>query len=348
MSASQAVDLPMVTVIMPVYNEEAFIGRSLSRILAQDYPDECFEVIVVDGQSTDRTRSIVEDYIAQDPRISLIENTQRLRGCALNLAIPLAQGDVIVLVDGHCEVSDDFMREGVALLDERPEVWCVGGPTRHVGETTFARAVAVAMSNVAGVGTATHRFENFEGYSDGVQFPAVRKWVFDRVGLFDEKMVRTEDDDFTFRVRQAGGKVYVSPRIRYIYFVRDSLRKLWQQYFQYGFWRVPMIQKHKRPTTVRQMVPLLFCVAVTMLFIAGIALGQPVVALALPAIYLSALTFVAVVSAFRIGPKAAMFVPLAMLTMHTAYAFGMAWALATMLFWSRSLDTTGSMSQQVR
>lgn len=338
----------MVTVIMPVFNEEFFIARSLDRILAQNYPEERLEILVVDGRSNDNTRAIVESYIERDSRIALLDNSERLRGCAINVAIPHAKGDVIVLVDGHCEVSEDFLQEGVNLLRDHPEAWCVGGPTKHVGETTFARAAAVAMSNVAGVGTATHRFENFEGYADGVQFPAVRRWVFDSIGMFDEKMVRTEDDDFTFRIRQAGGKVFVSPRIRYRYFVRDSVRKLWQQYSQYGFWRVPMIMKHKRPTTVRQMVPLIFAFLVMAFFILGLVLGKPVVAIALPAVYLTALVAVAFWSAFTVGFRAALFVPIAIMTMHTAYAFGMACAWSTILFRSGVFDTTGSMSQQKR
>ncbi|MGD9723382.1 MAG: glycosyltransferase family 2 protein [Pirellulales bacterium] len=339
---------PHVTVIMPVFNEEAFIARSLEGVLAQDYPAELIEIIVADGRSTDTTRDIVRRYQATHPRIQLIENPARFRAAALNLAIPLASGEVVICVDGHCEVAPDFVRQGVQLLDEHPEAWSVGGPTSHVGQNTFAKATAIAMSRRAGVGLAAHRFSDFEGYGEGAQFPAFRRWIFDRVGLFDESMVRTEDDELAFRIRQAGGKVFLSPRVRFQYFVRDSIGKLFQQYSQYGFWRIPMLRKHKRPTTVRQTVPLLFFVLMLVLAVVGLVLGQPLVAAALPIAYLAVVFAVGLAAIPQAGFKVACLVPVAILTMHTAYALGMAYGLFAMVTWPKAFDPEGPMSQQRR
>ncbi len=116
---------------------------------------------------------------------------------------------------------------------------------------------------------ATHRFPNYEGYVEGAHFPTFRKWIFDRIGKFDENLVRTEDDEFNYRITQAGGKIYVSPRVRYVYYVRDRLGKLFRQYFQYSFWRIPVIRKHKKPTTLRQIVPPLFFLAMFVLAAVG-------------------------------------------------------------------------------
>ena len=133
----------------------------------------------------------------------------------------------------------------MALLAEHPEAWSVGGPIRHAATTTLGKAVAVAMSHPLGVGNARHRYPDFEGYVEGAQFPAIRRWVFDRIGMFDERLVRNQDDEFNYRIRRAGGKIYVSPRVRYSYFVRERIGQLFKQYFQYGFWRIPVIEKHR-------------------------------------------------------------------------------------------------------
>lgn len=339
-------ETPLVSVTMVVYNEERFIARSLDQVLSQDYPN--IEVIVIDGRSTDRTREIVQEYEARHANVHLVDNPKRFCATGMNLGILASKGEVITRVDGHCEVDKDFVRQGVELLQEHPEAWCVGGPTRHEGRNLVGKAVAMAMQHPAAVGGATHRFPNFEGYSDGVQFPAFRRWIFDRVGLFDEAMVRTEDDELSFRITQAGGKTYLSPRVRYKYYVRDTFGKLFQQYSQYAFWRIPVFRKHRRPTSVRQMVPLLFFTLMLALLVVGTVLRQPIVALALPALYLTALLAIGVTMIPRVGFKVACLVPLAILTIQVAYAWGMAYGLFSALFFPRAFDPEGGMSQQRR
>ncbi len=339
---------PLVTVAMPVFNEGPFIARSLEQVLGQDYPADRLEVIVADGMSTDDTREIVAEYQRRDPRVQLIDNPNRFRASALNAAIARARGDVVICIDGHCEVANDFVRQDICLLEEHSDAWSAGGPVRHMGRNTFGKAVAVAMSHPAGVGTATHRFANFEGYAEGAPFPAFRRWVFNRVGLFDEGMVRTEDDELNYRVHKAGGRSYISPRMRYEYYVRDKPWKLFQQYVQYGFWRIPVIRKHHRPTTVRQVVPIMFFATMLALAIVGVAIGWPLVALALPALYLAALAAIALVSIPKVGVKVAALVPVAMGIMHVAYAWGMLYGLFAAAFRPWAFDPCGAMSQQKR
>ncbi len=339
---------PFVTVAMPVFNEERFIAASLDQVLAQDYPLDRLEVIVADGMSTDRTREIVASYSARHPQVRLIDNPARFRASALNAAIRQAKGDVIICIDGHCEVASDFVRQDIQLLAEHPDAWLVGGPVVHVGRNTFDKAVAIAMSHPFGVGMATHRFHDFEGYAEGAGFPAIRRWVFDRIGMFDEVMVRTEDDELHYRIAQAGGRAYISPRVRYQYFVRDTPKKLFQQYQQYGFWRIPVIRKHKRPTTVRQVIPLAFFLTMIVLAIVGVAVGQPLVALALPAAYVAALALIGLSVVRRAGFKVACLVPVAVATMHVAYAWGMGFGWFAALFRPRAFDPRGTMSQQKR
>ena len=344
MTATASSSVPFVSVVIPVRNEEQFIGRTLDGILAQDYPTDRMEIIVADGMSDDRTRDIVCQYAQQYPQICLVDNRDRVTPAGLNAAIAAARGEIISRIDGHCTVAADFVTENVRLLQEHPEAWIVGGPMVHSGTSGFGEAVATAMSHPAGVGMATHRFAGFEGYVETVQFPAFRRWVFDRIGLFDTSLVRTEDDELSYRVLKAGGKMFVSPRVRYVYYVRNRISHLFWQYFHYSFWRIPMLRKHKKPTTVRQVVPLLFFTALVALFVAGGWLRQPLLAIALPAVYTAALLMVGASSVPRLGLRTASLVPLAVLTMHLAYALGLAYGLLAATLRLRVWELHGSMS----
>ena len=341
-------EFPRVSLVMPIYNEGPYIARSLDQVLAQDYPADRLEVVVADGMSTDNTRQIVADYTRRYPQISMIDNPVRFRAAGLNLAIAQSTGDIVICIDGHGETAPDFVRQNVQLFREHPEAWSVGGPYRPSGQNTFGKAVAIAMSHPCGVGVTTHRFPDYEGYAEGAPFAAFRRWVFDRLGWFDELLVRTEDDEFNYRIAQAGGKIYVSPRVRYDYYVRDSVLKLFQQYIQYSFWRIPVVQKHKRPTTIRQVIPPLFFLAIAILAVVGVVLRQPLVALALPTVYLGVLILVGISLIPRAGFKVACLVPVAMATMHFAYALGIGYGLYAALFQPNAWAPSGSMSQQRR
>src|SRR5262249_6684072 len=159
-----------------------------------------------------------------------------------------------------------------------------------------------------------------EGYVEGAQFPAVRRSAFGRVGKFDEELVRNQDDEWNYRVGLAGGRIFISPRVRYVYYARESPRQLFRQYLQYSFWRIPVIRKHKRPTTPRQMVPPVFFLIVLASLIAGIAWKSALLALALPAAYAAVLLLLGLSIVPRAGWRVGLLVPVAISTMHVAYA----------------------------
>ncbi|MEX2113424.1 MAG: glycosyltransferase family 2 protein [Pirellulales bacterium] len=343
-----AASLPFVSVIMPVRNEAGFIARLLDQLLVQDYPTDRIEIVVADGMSDDGTREILDRYLLQYPRIKVVDNPRRITPAALNAAITAARGEVISRVDGHCEVATDFIRQNVRLLAEHPEAWVVGGPIVHAGKSRFGQAVAVAMSHPGGVGMATHRFENYEGYVEGAQFPTFHRWVFDRIGMFDEKLVRNQDDELNYRINQAGGKSYVSPRVKYVYYVRGRVGQLFKQYFHYSFWRIPVIRKHKKPTTLRQVVPPLFFLTMLALVVLGIWLRQPLVALTLPAVYVAALVAIGASLVPRKGLAVAALVPLALATMHVAYAAGFCYGLFALGFHRGAWDVGSPMTSLSR
>ena len=325
-------DWPLVSVVMPVRNEASFIRACVEGVLNQDYPSERLEVIVADGMSDDGTRETLSALRADHANLRVIDNPERIVPTGLNRAIRHARGEVIIRVDGHCELDPTFVRESVRVLEEHPEAWSVGGPIVHAAHGPMGKAIALAMSHVLGVGNATHRFPDFEGYVEGAQFPTLPRWVFDRVGWFDEQLVRNQDDEFNYRINQAGGKVFISPRIRFRYYVREKIGQLFRQYFQYGFWRIPVMKKHQRPTTPRQLVPPLFFAVVLALLFCGILMGNLVVAAALPLLYVGALALVGLFTSVREGLPVGIRLPAAIAVMHVGYAWGLVYGAWSSLF----------------
>lgn len=339
---------PQISVLLPIRNEVGFIGKLLAQIRAQTYPAERIEIIIADGMSDDGTREVVAAEAGRDRRIRLIDNPARVVAPGLNAAIREARGEVLLRIDGHTEIAADYVETCLRILHEHPEAWGVGGPIVHVGRTSMGRATAAAMSHPIGVGNASHRFADYEGYGEGAAFWTMHRRVFAEVGLFDENLIRTEDDEFNYRIAQAGGKIYISQQIRSQYFVRDTLGGLARQYFQYAFWRIPVLRKHKRPTTLRQIIPVLFYLAMVGLGGLGTYVGNMWLALALPFVYLTALLGVGLSLVPRLGLGIALRVPLAILVMHASYAWGWIVGLGAALLRPQAWNSQGTMAKLSR
>ncbi len=244
---------------MPVRNEAAYIERSLGAVLAQDYPADRLEILVVDGMSSDGTREAVLAHAATRPNLRLLDNPAGIVPPGLNIGIRQARGEIVVRVDGHCEIAPDYVRLCVEHLlagHEGAPVEAVGGPIETVGETDEARAIALAMSSWFGVGGSAFRtIKDRPLLVETVAFPAYRRATLQRLGPFDEELVRNQDDEYNYRLLKSGGRVLLSPDIRSRYYSRSSLRSLWRQYYQYGYWKVRVMQKHPRQMRLRQFAP---------------------------------------------------------------------------------------------
>ncbi len=247
---------PFVSVIMPIHNEADFIARSLGAVLGQDYPHDRFEVLVVDGHSTDSTREVIAQTMAAQPNIDarLINNHARIVAAALNAGLSEAKGEIIVRVDGHTVIAPDYVRQCVAAL-ERTGADNVGGRMTAIGSSPLGEAIALATSSPFGVGGARFHYSDDEEWVDTVYMGAWPRAVFERIGPFDEAFVRNQDDEFNYRLLDAGGKILLSPAIRSEYTNRSRLDSLWQQYFGYGFYKVLVMRQHPRQVRPRQLAP---------------------------------------------------------------------------------------------
>ena len=244
----------LTSVIIPCRNEGSYIEACLRSVLGFEPPAGGFEVIVADGMSDDGTRDVVARIAAEDSRVRLVDNPQRITPCGLNAAIRSARGEIIVRIDAHTQYAPDYLRQCVTTLMETGADQ-VGGPWLARGRTYLQRCVAAAFNSRFAVGGARlHRVE-YEGPIDSIYLGCWRRAVLERLGLFDEELVRNQDDELCFRLLRAGGTLWQSPRIKSWYTPRDSLKGLFRQYFQYGYWKVRVIQKHRMPAAFRHLVP---------------------------------------------------------------------------------------------
>ncbi|MHB1422900.1 MAG: glycosyltransferase [Gemmataceae bacterium] len=260
--------LPFVSVLIPVRNEGCHVAHCLDNVLGQDYPRQRMEAIVADGMSSDETRDILGSYAARDGRIRAIENPQGIVSTGLNAALAQSRGEVILRMDAHTEYAPDYIRQCVSVLGETGAS-NVGGPARTRAATFVQRAVAAAYHSRFACGGA--RFHNvaYEGPVDTVTYGCWPRGVFERVGLFDEELVRNQDDEHNLRLTRAGERIWQSPRIRSWYRPRGSLTALFRQYAQYGYWKVWVIRKHKLPASARHLAPAAFVAILTLLTLAA-------------------------------------------------------------------------------
>jgi succinoglycan biosynthesis protein ExoA len=276
--------LPFVSVVMPVRNEQENIELSLEAVLRQDYPADRMEVIVVDGASEDSTVDLANEIAASvraraRAEVIVMTNPHKTAPVSLNLAIERARGEVIVRVDGHTEIAPDYISRCLDAFG-RTGADNVGGVQRAVGRTGVGRAIAIATSSRFGAGDARFRYANRESWVDTVYMGAFRRSIFDKVGLFDEDLVRNQDDEFNLRVRKAGGHVFLDPAIRSTYRPREKVSDLWNQYFGYGLFKVLIIRKHSRISSWRQLVPAAFIVSLLASFVlAAVTRVAPIAAI---------------------------------------------------------------------
>jgi len=248
-----------ISVVIPCRNEEKTIGKLIDQILSQRGAGSLFsfEILIVEGRSTDGTKKIILEKIKLSKRIVLIDNKNKITPVAYNLGIKNSKGKYICLIDAHCEIAKDYLLQALKTI-KQTNAENVGGPWNGIGKNYISNAIAAAFRSPFSAGGSRNHNVNFEGYTQSVWGGFFKKQVFKKTGLFDEEFIRNQDEELNFRLLKTGGKIYQSKKIKYKYFVRDKMSKLFKQYFQYGYWKIKLMQKHPVFASFRFLSPAIF------------------------------------------------------------------------------------------
>lgn len=334
-------DRPFVSIIIPCRNEERFIGPCLDSVLANDYPLDRLEVMVVDGMSEDGTRAIVEDYAARHDCVRLLDNPKKITPAALNIGIANAKGQIVMRMDAHSHYPPNYV-SGLVAWQEKTGADNVGGvwTTLPANDTCVAQAIAIGLSHPFGVGNAHFRIGVREPrWVDTVPYGCYRREVFDRIGVFDEELIRNQDDEFNLRLIRHGGKILLVPDIASCYYARDSLPKLAQMYYQYGYFKPLVLRKVRRVMTVRQLIPAMFILTL---------IGSGAMALFFPAMrsftasvflfYLIAVVGCSTLVAFERGLRYAPSLCVVFPVLHVSYGVGFLRGVAEFLIFGQKRE----------
>ena len=248
-----------VSVIIPCRNEVKHIEECVDAIFANEIEsDITVSVKVVDGMSDDGTLELLEKLNKKYPNLKVVPNFQKLTPYAFNLGIKDEKADFYQIVGARQVLSENYIQRAIDRLNKSKDTWCVGGSVQNVYLNEVGKIISLAMSTPFGMGLGNFRVLKESGYTDTVGTPIYPHSVFEKIGYFDENLIRNQDDDFNYRVSKAGGEIFFDKNISVMYYVRGNFKGLWRQFFQYGYWKVFVNRKHKAVTTLRQLVPPLF------------------------------------------------------------------------------------------
>jgi glycosyltransferase involved in cell wall biosynthesis len=328
----------MISFILPIRNEVQSIEKTIQSICSQTI-DNDFEIIVADGMSTDGTSEIIEGYSKNDERIHIINNPDRIVSTGFNRALSRAKGNIIIRVDGHCEIELDYIQKCLGCL-EKINADCVGGATEHVASGLVGKSIKLAQSSFFGVGGVSFRKNIEKGqYVDTLAFGAYKREVFDQLGGYDEELVRNQDDEFNFRMIQNDMKIWLDPSIKSTYTPRNSFMSLFKQYFQYGFYKVRVMQKRKGLASWRHLVPIVFVLSLLIGFFLFIIKSDPFFLFLVGMPYLLFSLICTLLEIFK-SPKhvfSLTLIPLTFFILH--FSYGLGFLLGLVYFWNKWNDT---------
>lgn len=325
--------MPTVSIIIPCYNEEKRIRTLLDALFAQTHPHDDLEIIIADGHSTDRTREEIAAFQSLHPNLALrvIDNDARSIPAALNRAIEAARGEIIVRLDAHSAPYPDYVAKSVANLraglgQNVGGVWEI----RPGAETWVGRGIAAAAAHPLGVGDALYRHATQPAAVDTVPFGCFYRTLWQDLGKFDENLLTNEDYEFNTRIRLSGGRIWLDPSIRSVYFARATLGALAKQYWRYGFWKWQMLRRYPKTLRWRQAIPPLFVLSL----LGGAALAWVDVFRILLIIEVILYTAVLMLASWSTALKRRDFslilgLPLSIATKHLAWGGGFLWSLMT-------------------
>ena len=289
----------MISVICPIYNEEKYIGKCIESIMQQDYPKEDMEVLFVDGMSTDKTRSIISEYLPRCPYLRVVDNPHRIVPYAMNKGIEESKGDVIIRIDAHTSYERNYFSVLVSRLYEldADDVGAVC-KTDVLNKTPKTLAIREVLSNKFGVGNSVFRTGVDKVMEvDTVPFGCWRREVFDKYGLYDTRLVRNQDIELSKRILRGGGKIFIVPDTFCTYYARETYRALSRNNYQNGKWNILTVYYTKQfnSLSLRHFVPMVFVLSLILPLLSSI-IWLPLIWIAVVSLsaYLLALTAICI------------------------------------------------------
>jgi len=317
-----------ISIIVPCRNEGRYITGLVERILAQKGAGNLFtfELLLVNGQSEDNTVAAIQEAAKGVENVRILENPARITPTAFNIGIKASSGQYICILGAHSRIAHDYIYTALRTIREIGSD-NVGGPWRAVGEGYWGRAIALAFQSSFSCGGARSHNLNYRGLVDSVWGGFYKREVFDTIGYFDENLVRNQDDELNFRLVMAGGKIFQTPDIKYEYVCRATINSLWQQYFQYGYFKAYVLRKHHRPAAVRHLVPSAFVLIVLVLGVATLFSADAFrIFLFVSAVYLALLVWFSVYICLRLNRAVYLIaMPLVFAVFHFSYGLGLLW-----------------------
>lgn len=251
-----------LSIIVPVFNEKDYIDNLINSLMYEDGISK--ELLLVDGRSTDGTTDKIKAIASSNPLIRYVDNPDRYVSQGFNRAYKIARGKYLALVGAHAEYSQNYFSNGVDVLNNN-KADAVGGILEQKGNSWKAKLIARAMSSPFGVGNTPFRTEKKERFVESAVFAIYKKEIFEKIGSFDEELIRNQDDEFHYRLNAAGFKMLMTPKMRAIYFVRQDLPSLFKQYFNYGLYKPLVLKKVPSGVKIRHLIPFFFVVYVLLL-----------------------------------------------------------------------------------
>lgn len=313
-----------ISLIIVMRNEEKYIENCLLSILNQDYPKDKFEIIVVDGESTDKSLSIVEKYVKKNNNIKIISNSKKNLASGWNLGIKEAKGNIVIRPDAHSTIEKDFLLKSIETLNNKNDAICVGGRISSIcSDGYIAKSISKVLSSPFGVGNSYFRVGNKEQYVDTVAYGAYRKEIFQKVGYFNEYLNRNQDLEMHSRIKKAGGKFYFNPEIKSNYFTRNTIRGFIKQAFGNGMWNMITLNWQKEALSIRHLIPLIFVITLILnLIISSFVYSWKLILYFEVILYIGFILAGTINIAQKSEEKKILLIPILFLFLHLSYGIG--------------------------
>lgn len=315
-----------ISLIIPTYNEEKYIKNCINSLLETNYPREDLEIIIVDGNSSDKTVAIVKDLMKNFTMIKLINNPKKIAPIAMNLGIKASEGEYILRIDAHARYAPNYIEKCIELL-ERTNAVNVGGcmNTEPSNKGILAKSIALVLSHKFGVGNSDFRTVKEEKEVDTVPFGAFPRYIFDQVGMYNEILVRNQDIELNSRIIQSGGKIILSPEIQCTYFARGNYQGLWKQNYENGKWNIFTSSITANSLSLRHFIPFIFVSCLILSIILSLLL--PKIGLLLGGGILGSYLLATLLVTLKVVNKTKqigyfLFLPLSFFILHFSYGLG--------------------------